>query len=105
MPRTPNANKKLEFKNLTLIDAANVPEVTARSSPYREVLLNIPEGKAVIITDDIGNIDTIRAGIKRLLRKPEFKHFEIKQLRESDGSRKLYIINPNRHGKGVVEIS
>jgi hypothetical protein len=89
------ARKGLDLKHLTIIDATEVPAKPKRYTPYREMLKRIRKGKALVISDEELNVDTVRAGIKRLQRKGEFKQLIITQRKREDGVRVLYIVNPS----------
>jgi hypothetical protein len=94
--------KGIDIKNLTIIDESAVPAKPVRYTPYREMLKRIRKGKALVLSEQEVNIETARAGIKRLQEKGEFKNFEIRQMKLADGSRRLYIINPSAE-QGVTE--
>lgn len=87
--------KGLDLEHLTIIDAAEVPAKPKRYTPYRKMLKRIRKGKALVVSDEELNIDTVRAGIRRLQRKGEFKRMVVTQRKREDGTRVLYIINPS----------
>lgn len=87
--------KGIDIKSLTIIDASEVPAQPKRYTPYREMLKKIRKGKALVISDEEINIDTARAGIRRLQRKGEFTKLKMTQRKAEDGIRRLYIINPS----------
>jgi hypothetical protein len=89
-----NEKKGLNLENLTYIDASQVPARAKRYTPYRELLKRVRKGKAVVISEDEANIDTTRAGVRRLQQKGEFKKIELIQRTKPDGKRVLYIVNP-----------
>ena len=87
--------KGIDFNNLTIIDAKEVPAKARKRTPYHKLLSSIGKGKALVITSEEANLDTIRAGIRRLQKRGEFKHITVTQRTKRDGKRILYIINPN----------
>jgi len=90
-----STNKGLNPENLKLIDASEVPTKTRRYTPYREILKRIKKGKALVVTDDEANVDTVRAGIRRLQEHGEFTRVIITQRKNEHGVRMLYVINPS----------
>lgn len=87
--------KRLALDNLTFIDESQVPvKRTARYTPYRDILRRIKKGKALVISNAQVNIDTFRAGIRRLQEKGEFADFVVSSHKDFDGTVKLYIVNP-----------
>ena len=87
--------KGIDLEHLTFIDATQVPAKAKRYTPYRELLKRIKKGKAVVISEEQMNIDTARAGVRRLQEKGEFKKMTMVQRRQPDGKRVLYIVNPS----------
>lgn len=91
--------KGIDPKSLAIIDESEVPVKTIRYTPYRAILKRIRKGKAAVISDEEANIDTVRAGIRRLQRRGEFKRIVMAQRKREDGTRELYIINPSEEEK------
>lgn len=87
--------KGVNPKSLTIIDESEVPAKPVRFTPYREILKRIRKGKAAVISDEEVSVDTVRAGIRRLQRRGEFKRIVMAQRKREDGVRVLYIINPS----------
>lgn len=87
--------KGIDFEHLTFIDEGQVPAKAKRYTPYRELLKRIKKGRALVISEDQANIETTRAGVRRLQEKGEFKRIQLVQRTETDGKRVLYIINPS----------
>ena len=90
-----NGNR-IDLDNFPIIEASDVPKTSARNTPYREMLKRIKKGKAMVIDPKATNlrITTVRAAIRRLQKKGEFKQLEISQ-RTMNGKQILYIINPS----------
>jgi len=86
--------KGIDIKNLTIIDASEVPAQPKRYTPYRQMLKKVRKGKALVISDEEINIDAARAGIRRLQKKGEFTKLKMTQRKAEDGIRRLYVINP-----------
>lgn len=87
--------KGIDLKSLKIIDASEVPATPRRYTPYREMLKRIRKGKALVISSDEINIDTARAGIRRLQKKGEFTRLIVTQRKRVGGKRILYVINPS----------
>lgn len=87
--------KGIDLEHLTIIDESEVPAKQARYTPYRELLKRIKKGRALVLSENEVNIHTVRAGILRLRKRGEFKRIMIRQRRDTDGIRKLYVINPS----------
>lgn len=91
--------KRIDLKNLTIIDESEVPDKPKRYTPYRELLKRMGKGKALVLTVDDVNLITARAAIRRLQRKGEFKQMVVTQRTVGD-KKKLYIINPSDEKEG-----
>jgi hypothetical protein len=87
--------KGLDTEHLTFVDATEIPAKARRYTPYREILKRIRKGKALVVTEKDANINTVRAGIKRLQRKGEFKKIRMMQRKQEDGMQMLYVVNPS----------
>ena len=87
--------KGIDLEHLTFIDATQVPAKARRYTPYRELLKRIKKGKAVVLSEEEVNIDTARAGVRRLQEKGEFKKITMVQRMRPDGKKVLYIVNPS----------
>jgi hypothetical protein len=85
--------KGINLENLKFVDASEVP-AKVRYTPYRELLKRIRKGKALILSEKDVNINTARAGIKRLQKKGEFKRITMVQRRMVSGEQVLYVVNP-----------
>ena len=92
--------KGIDLKHLTIIEESEVPAKLVRYTPYREMLRRIRKGKALVLSDEEINVGTLRAGIKRLQKKGEFKRIIVRQMRGSDGIKRLYVINPSEEKIG-----
>ena len=90
-----SVDKKLDLDNLTFVDEAVVPTKRVRYTPYRDIVTRIQKGKALVISDKEVNVDTFRAGIVRLQKKGEFKQLALRQSKDAEGTRILYILNPS----------
>jgi len=84
----------LDLKRLTIIEEIEVPAKPIRYTPYREMLKRIRKGKALVISDEEMNTNTVRAGIRRLQKRGEFKRIVLRQMKDKDGVLRLYVINP-----------
>jgi hypothetical protein len=87
--------KGIDLEKLKIIDESEVPAKPVRYTPYREILKRIRKGKALVISDEEMNIDTVRAGIRRIQRRGEFKRIIMAQRKREDGVRVLYVVNPS----------
>jgi hypothetical protein len=87
--------KGLDLDKLTIIDASQVPAKARRQTRYRDLLKKLKKGKAIVITDNEANIDTIRAGIRRQQEHGDFKRISLAQRTNEQGVRVLYVINPS----------
>jgi len=96
--------KGINLKNLTIIDASDVPAQPKRYTPYRELLKKIRKGKALVISDEEMNIDSARGGIRRLQKKGEFTKLTMTQRKGEDGIRRLYVINPSEEEAKTIVI-
>jgi hypothetical protein len=85
--------KAIDLENLKFIEASEVP-AKVRYTPYRELLKRIRKGKALVLTEKDVNINTARAGIKRVQSHGEFKRIIIQQRRLANGEQVLYVVNP-----------
>jgi hypothetical protein len=85
--------KGIDLENLKFIDANEVP-TKVRYTPYRELLKRIRKGKALVLSETDVNINTARAGIKRLQKHGEFKRIIAMQRRLENGEQVLYVVNP-----------
>jgi len=86
--------KGIDLENLKFVDASEVP-VKVRYTPYRELLKRIRKGKALVLSEKDVNINTARAGIKRVQSHGEFKRIITVQRRLVSGEQVLYIVNPS----------
>jgi hypothetical protein len=87
--------KGLDLNKLTIIDASEVPTKAKRHTQYRDLLKQLRKGKALVISDNEANIDTIRAGIRRQQEHGDFKRIVLAQRTNEQGVRVLYVINPS----------
>ena len=87
--------KGIDLEHLMFVDESQVPVKAKRYTPYRELLKRIKRGKALVISGDQANIETTRAGVRRLQEKGEFKKVQMVQRTRPDGKRVLYIVNPS----------
>jgi hypothetical protein len=85
-------HKGLELNQLKIIEISDIPDMS-RPTPYRELAEKVPIGKAIVVTDEEINIDSVRTGIQRLQKNGEFKDIVMKQ-RTVDGLRHLFIMKP-----------
>lgn len=95
-----NQKTAVDLDNLKLINEHEVPAKPKRYTPYREMLERIQKGKALVVSDDEVNVDTVRAAVRRLQAKGEYKRYELRQLKSVDGVTRLYIINPAEEQRG-----
>jgi hypothetical protein len=86
--------KGINLENLKFVDASEVP-AKVRQTPYRELLKKIRKGKALVVSENDANINTVRAGIQRLQKKGEFKRITTVQRRLPSGEVVLYVVNPS----------
>lgn len=86
--------KGIDLENLKFVDASEVP-TKVRYTPYRELLKRIRKGKALVLSEKDVNINTARAGIKRLQKHGEFKRIMTQQRRLANGEQVLYVVNPS----------
>ena len=95
-------NQAIDLNNLQIIDESEVPK-TYRYTPYREMLKKVKKGKALVFDpSEVGiRISTVRAAIRRLQKKGEFKNIELSQ-RTVRGKQFLYIINPSDNEKSAT---
>lgn len=95
MPR----RTRLDLKHLTIIEETEVPK-PVRYTPYRALLKRIRKGKALVLLNEEVNINTARAGIRRLQKNGEFKRIVMRQMKGKDGIMRLYVINPSEEETG-----
>lgn len=90
-----NPKKELDLKHLNIIEESEVPDKPIRYTPYRVLLKRIRKGKALVLSEEEINVVTVRAGIRRLQKKGEFKRIVVRQMKDKDGILKIYVINPS----------
>lgn len=95
--------KKIDLKHLTIIEESEVPAKPIRYTPYREMLKRIRKGKALVLSEEEVNVSTIRAGIKRLQKKGEFKRIIMRSMKDKDGIIRIYVINPSEEKEQGID--
>ena len=93
--------KGLDFDNLNIISADEVPPKSRVHTPYRELLKRIGKGQALILTEAEVSLETASAAVRRLQRRGEFRDFKVTR-RTINGEKKLYIIHENKEPEKKV---
>ena len=83
--------KKIDLKDLKLIDAKDVPKAKMYSV-WAEILNSIPEGKALDIPHEVINQGTVRAALSKRHRLGKYKHIRF-SYRTINGKKIGYLIN------------
>jgi hypothetical protein len=84
--------KGLDFENLNIIPASEIPPKSKVHTPYQELLRQIGKGQALILSENEVSIATASAAVRRMRKQNEFKKFTVTQ-RTINGEKKLFIIN------------